>query len=84
MGSRAAGGGRSEGKEECDAEGGRMVAKKKKKGSLCGPGAQSCTSTGELASIYIQHKTIQAGQREGRTVCKKAENNCGEEVMKGL
>lgn len=59
MGSRAAGGGRREGEGERDAEGGRMVAKKKK-GSLCGPGAQSCTSTGELASVYIQHKTIRA------------------------
>lgn len=82
MGSRAAGGGRSEGEEECDAEGGRMVAKKK--GNLCGPGAQSCTSTAELASVYIQHKTIRAGQREGQTVRKKAENNRGEEVMEGL
>lgn len=83
MGSRAAGGGKSEGEEECDAEGGRMVAKKKK-ASLCGPEAQSCTSTGELASVYIQHKTIQAGQREGQTVRRTAENNCGKEEMKGL
>lgn len=82
MGSRAAGGGRSEGEEECAAEGGRMVAKKKS--SLCGAGAQSCTSTGELASVNNQHKTIRAGQREGQTVCKKTENNRGEEVMEGL
>lgn len=71
MGSRAAGGGSSEGEGERDAEGGRMVAKKKKKGSLCGPGAQSCTSTGELASVYIQHKTIRAAQWEGQTVRKE-------------
>lgn len=58
MGSKAEGGGRSKGEGDLDAEGGRMVAIK---GNLCGPGTKGCTSTeptGELASVYIQHKTI--------------------------